>query len=38
MRFRPANIRVISRRENYLDRDLPLPPKREKKKEENSCS
>jgi len=22
MRFRPANIRVINRRENYLDRDL----------------
>jgi hypothetical protein len=22
MRFRPANIRVISRRQNYLDRDL----------------
>lgn len=22
MRFRPANIRVISRRENYLDHDL----------------
>jgi hypothetical protein len=22
MRFRPANIRVINRRENYLDHDL----------------
>jgi hypothetical protein len=22
MRFRPANIRVIDRRENYLDHDL----------------
>ena len=31
MRFRPANIRVINRRENYLDRDLYCLP-REKKK------
>jgi len=34
MRFRPANIRVIKRRENYLDRDLHclLREKRKKKK------
>jgi hypothetical protein len=34
MRFRPANIRVISRRENYLDHDLRclLTGKRRKKK------
>ena len=34
MRFRPANIRVINRRENYLDRDLRrlLREKRRKKK------
>jgi hypothetical protein len=33
MRFRPANIRVINRRENYLDHDLRCLPfnKREKK-------
>jgi hypothetical protein len=39
MRFRPANIRVINRRENYLDRDLCcLLTKSKNKKEENSCS
>jgi hypothetical protein len=40
MRFRPANIRVINRRENYLDRDLRclLRARRRKKKTENSCS
>ncbi len=27
MRFRPANIRVINRRENHLDHDSTLPPK-----------
>jgi hypothetical protein len=34
MRFRPANIRVINRRENYLDHDLRclLKAKRRKKK------
>jgi hypothetical protein len=33
MRFRPANIRVINRRENYLDHDLRcLPRAGEKKK------
>jgi hypothetical protein len=33
MRFRPANIRVINRRENYLDRDSRrLPRERRKKK------
>ena len=34
MRFRPANIRVINRRENHLDRDLRclLREKRRKKK------
>ncbi len=37
-RFRPANIRVINRRENYLDHDLRCLLKSEKKKEENSCS
>ena len=37
MRFRPANIRVINRRENYLDRNLRcLLTERRKKK--NSCS
>jgi hypothetical protein len=34
MRFRPANIRVINRRENYLDHDLRCLPNREKKEEE----
>jgi len=37
MRFRPANISVINRREHYLDRDLRCLLKREKK-EENTCS
>ena len=33
MRFRPANIRVINRRENYFDRDLRcLPGARRRKK------
>ncbi len=33
MRFRPANIRVINRRENCFDRDLHcLPRERRKKK------
>jgi hypothetical protein len=32
MRFRPANIRVINRRENYLDRDLRCLLREEKKK------
>ncbi len=34
MRFRPANIRVINRRKNHLDRDLRclLREKRRKKK------
>jgi len=34
MRFRPANIRVINRRENHLDRNLRclLREKRRKKK------
>ena len=34
MRFRPANIRVIKRRKNYLDRDLRclLRGRRRKKK------
>src|ERR1700683_1128991 len=32
MRFRPANIRVIKRRENYLDRDLRCLPRGRKKK------
>ena len=34
MRFRPANIRVISRRKNYLDHDLRcfLRVRRRKKK------
>ena len=32
MRFRPANIRVINRRENYLDRDLRCPQEREKER------
>ena len=31
MRFRPANIRVINRRENYLDHDS-LPPNRKEEK------
>ena len=35
MRFRPANIRVINRRENYLDHD-PRCLIRGRKKE-NSC-
>jgi hypothetical protein len=40
MRFRPANIRVINRRENHLDHDLRclLKRKKKKKKKENSCS
>ena len=38
MRFRPANIRVINRRENHLDHDLRCLLKRKKKKKENSCS
>jgi hypothetical protein len=39
MRFRPANIRVINRRENYLDHDLRcLLRARRRNKEENSCS
>ena len=37
MRFRPANIRVINRRENYLDRNSRYLP-REREKKENSCS
>jgi hypothetical protein len=32
MRFRPANIRVINRRENYVDRDLRCLLREEKKK------
>ena len=32
MRFRPANIRVINRRENYLDRDLRCLLKRKETK------
>ena len=36
MRLRPANIRVINRRENLLRPRLALPPKSEKKK--NTCS
>ena len=32
MRFRPANIRVINRRENYLDRDLRCLPRESRKK------
>jgi hypothetical protein len=38
MRFRPANIRVINRRNSRLDRDLRclLREKRKKKKENNS--
>jgi hypothetical protein len=32
MRFRPANIRVINRRENYLDHDLRCLPKRKRRK------
>ena len=39
MRFRPANIRVINRRENYLDRDLHcLLREKRKKKETVACS
>jgi hypothetical protein len=38
MRLRPANIRVINRRENHLDDDLRCLLKRKKKKKENSCS
>jgi hypothetical protein len=34
MRFRPANIRVINRRENLPRPRLALPSKSEKKKEE----
>ena len=34
MRFRPANIRVINRRENHLDHDLRCLLKRKKKKKE----
>jgi hypothetical protein len=34
MRFRPANIRVINRRENLPRPRLAPPPKSEKKKEE----
>jgi hypothetical protein len=37
MRFRPADIRVINRRENYLDHDSRCLL-RARKKEENSCS
>ena len=34
MRFRPANIRVINRRENYLDHDLPyLLPREGRRKQ-----
>ena len=35
MRLRPANIRVINRRENYLDRDLRclLRARRKKRKQ-----
>jgi len=38
MRFRPANIRVINRRNSRLDRDLRclLGEKKKKKKENNS--
>jgi hypothetical protein len=32
MRFRPANIRVINRRENHLDHDLRCLVKRKKRK------
>jgi hypothetical protein len=32
MRFRPANIRVINRRENSLDRDLRLLREKRRKK------
>ena len=32
MRFRPANIRVINRRENYLDHDLRCLLKRRRRK------
>jgi hypothetical protein len=37
MRFRPANIRVINRRQNYLDHDLRrlLRARRRKQKTEN---
>jgi len=38
MRFRPANIRVINRRENHFDRDLRCLLRARKKKNENSCS
>ena len=39
MRFRPANIRVINRRENHLDRDLRyLLRERRKKKTQTSRS
>ena len=38
MRLRPANIRVINRRETHLDHDLRCLLKRKKKKKENSCS
>ncbi len=37
MRFRPANIRVINRRENYLDHDSRCLLGA-RKKEANSCS
>ena len=33
MRLRPANIRVISRRENYLDHDLRYLQRARRKKE-----
>ena len=38
MRFRPANIRVINRRENYLDHDLRCLPRARRKKDHNSRS
>ena len=37
MRFRPANIRVINRRENHLGRDLRCLL-RARRKKKNSCS
>jgi hypothetical protein len=36
MRLRPANIRVINRRETYLDHDLRCPLTRKRRKK-NSC-
>jgi hypothetical protein len=38
MRFRPANIRVINRRNSRLDRDLRLLAEERKKKKENNSS